>query len=155
MGSSYIVSFGIFDRNVFDLSKKWLSDSEMKQWIMATDITNDERENWFLSLNGRKDYLIESVLYDNKAIGAVGLKHINREQKVAEYFGYIGEKSYLGLGIGKHMISHVNDIVNALSLKMLYLRVCADNLRAYNLYLKNGYIDLLTISNVVIMVKIF
>jgi RimJ/RimL family protein N-acetyltransferase len=70
-------------------------------------------------------------------IGVVGLKRISRES--AEYFGYIGEKSLWGRGIGGRMLEFTQDQAKILGLPRMELRVVVSNLRAIRLYLRAGF----------------
>ena len=48
------------------------------------------------------DYLIWGYMYNNIPIGVCGLKNINDSS--GEYFGYIGNKTMWGQGLGKLMM---------------------------------------------------
>lgn len=88
-----------YDKAFFELSKDWLSDPETNSLTATGVIPDDEqRLSWFESLPQRNDYLIWGVQYEGKPIGACGLKHITAHD--AEYWGYIGEKSLWGKGLG-------------------------------------------------------
>lgn len=128
-----------YDKIYFVLSKTWLLDSEVNYLIHAGDIPNDEeRLQWFNSLMSRSDYLIWGVEYNGTPVGVCGLKKI--DGKTAEYWGYIGEKSYWGKGIGKMMMAIILDISKELKLSSIWLRVRKYNHRAIGLYKSIGFI---------------
>jgi RimJ/RimL family protein N-acetyltransferase len=58
---------------------------------------------------------------------------------VAEYFGYIGESSLWGKGLGKEILSLTCDKASELGMEKVYLHVLSDNIRALRLYEKNGF----------------
>lgn len=90
------INFCEFDESFYVLSGKWLQDPEIKKLTMAKEITEEERRKWFHSLQSRDDYYIEGIKMGEKSIGVAGMKHIDTVHSIGEYFGYIGEKKYLG-----------------------------------------------------------
>lgn len=128
-----------YDKTYFDLSKEWLSDSELNHLIHAGDLPSDEdRLAWFESLPNRVDYLIWGVDYNGLPIGVSGLKRVVNKQ--AEYWGYIGEKAFWGKGVGKALMREVVNKAIELGLESIWLRVRNYNQRAINLYKKIGFI---------------
>ena len=88
-----------YSRLYFDLSRDWISDPEINRLIDAGALpSNYDRESWFMSLPKRIDYKIWGVEYEGQPVGVCGLKHITNHD--AEYWGYIGEKSLWGKGVG-------------------------------------------------------
>lgn len=88
-----------YSRLYFELSKNWISDPELNRLIDAGELPSDiKRELWYESLPLRSDYKIWGVEYEGRPIGVCGLKQITSHD--AEYWGYIGEKSLWGQGIG-------------------------------------------------------
>ena len=127
-----------YNIDYFHHSKAWLSDSELSHLINAGELPSDEdRLKWFVSLSSRTDYLIWGVEYLGKPIGVSGLKHICNGQ--AEYWGYIGEKSLWGKGIGKLLMSEMMIKAKELDIKKIYLKVRKYNPRAYKMYIKFGF----------------
>lgn len=136
------------------LSKKWLSDPEIKKLTMTPDIDEEKQKLWFDGLKSRDDYYIKGITSDGFPIGAAGIKHISYTDSIGEYWGYIGEKAYIGKGIGKLMITEMLDLGKKLKLKKLYLHVADFNFRAYCLYKKFGFKDVEKIDGVINMEKI-
>lgn len=120
-------------------SWKWLRDPEIKALTMTPDFDREGQRRFFDSLAERIDYRIWGVeLPGFGPIGAAGLKHIDRNR--AEYWGYIGEKTQWGLGLGKQMLSAIEERARALGIEQLYLNVAPDNFRAVSLYRRAGYV---------------
>ena len=88
-----------YDKTFFELSKDWISDPEINTLIAAGPLPLEEKRlEWYNSLSSRKDYKIKGVLYEGQPIGVCGLKNITDTD--AEYWGYIGVKSFWGKGLG-------------------------------------------------------
>ena len=127
-----------FNTEYFSLSKQWLEDEELRHLIHAGELPpDDERKKWFESLPNRSDYLIWGVEYFGQPIGVSGLKHVSDGQ--AEYWGYIGEKTLWGKGIGKLLMSEIIGKAKNLALSKVYLKVRKYNIRAYKMYHKFGF----------------
>ncbi|MGL5344136.1 MAG: GNAT family N-acetyltransferase [Plesiomonas sp.] len=125
-----------YSRDFLDLSWIWLNDPEIKKLTGTPDFTKEKQEDFFLSLP-KEDYLIWGLMYENKPIGVVGLKKI--KNKRAEYFGYIGDKSYWGKGLFTDILRLILNECCKINLNKIYLKVSTDNHRAINAYLKNKF----------------
>ncbi len=135
------VKFVEYNREFFEKSSIWLKDPEIKRLTLTPDISEKEREEWFKRLPQKKDYYIRGIMCGTKPIGAVGIKKIDIINKVGEYWGYIGEKAYIGCGYGAIMILEMEKYARKIGLTKLYLRVADYNARAIKLYEKMGFIN--------------
>lgn len=133
-----MLEFVEYDESFLALSWLWLKDPEISVLTMTPEFTKDEQLIFFKSLGERRDYFIRGITYQNKKIGAVGIKNINHEK--GEYWGYIGEKNYWGQGLGREIMQKIISEARLLGLKKLYLHVNANNQRAINLYKKEGFV---------------
>jgi RimJ/RimL family protein N-acetyltransferase len=129
--------FGRFDERFLAKSWEWLHDPELKNLTMTPDFTREQQQQWFSGLPGRTDYLIWGLSCDGTSVGAAGLKHITKDS--AEYWGYIGERQFWGMGLGRETIDFVIGHARKLGLRELYLNVHQDNNRAVRLYTKVGF----------------
>lgn len=134
------VEFVRYDERFLRASWTWLRDKEIKNMTMSPDLDKDSQRSWYEKLNQRLDYFIWGITVDGFPIGAVGIKKINLERSEGEYFGYIGEKSYWGQGIGTLMLQYIIRIAAEKQLDTLILYVTSSNKRAIRLYEKNGFI---------------
>lgn len=132
-----MLKFVEYDESFLGLSWLWLKDPEISALTMTPEFTKNEQLIFFRSLEKRKDYFIRGVIYQNKKIGAVGIKNINQDK--GEYWGYIGEKKYWGQGLGKEIMEKIFSEARLLGLKKLYLQVSSNNQRAINLYKREGF----------------
>ncbi|MGP8848132.1 GNAT family N-acetyltransferase [Enterobacter asburiae] len=133
-----MLEFVEYDESFLALSWLWLKDPEISVLTMTPEFTKDEQLIFFKSLGERRDYFIRGITYQNKKIGAVGIKNINHEK--GEYWGYIGEKNYWGQGLGREIMQKIISEARLLGLKKLYLQVNSNNQRAINLYKKEGFV---------------
>lgn len=116
-----------------------MKDPLMNYLIDGGDIDVECQSKWFESLDNRQDYFVWGVEADKVPIGVVGLKHIDYKAKTGEYFGYIGEKKFWGMGIGKKMLDFICSIAFNMGLSILELNVLEDNIRAIKLYERYGF----------------
>ncbi|WP_370883472.1 GNAT family N-acetyltransferase [Enterobacter cloacae complex sp. 2015409] len=133
-----MLEFVEYDESFLALSWLWLKDPEISILTMTPEFTKEEQLIFFKSLGERRDYFIRGITYQNKKIGAVGIKNINHEK--GEYWGYIGEKNYWGQGLGREIMQKIISEARLLGLKKLYLQVNSNNQRAINLYKREGFV---------------
>ena len=126
-----------FDIKFLNKSWEWLNDEDLQKLIISPRISKKQQEEWFYSLKNKKNYYIKGIEYNGEKIGVLGLKNIT--QNKGEYFGYIGEREYWGLGIGKFMLKYIEEYCKKIKLKKIYLKVLKNNKRAFLLYKRFGY----------------
>lgn len=143
------IKFVKYDKGFLNKSWVWLNDPLINQLTMTGNFTKEDQIIWYDSLHERKDYLIWGILCDRKPVGACGLKNIKKTE--GEYWGYIGEKSYWGKGIGKTIMNMIVDKARELKLKKIYLKVLLENYRAINLYRKFNFVTTDNQKDVAIM----
>ena len=120
---------------------------------MTPDFDRDDQRRFFDSLAHRSDYKIWGVeLVGEGPIGAAGLKDIADDS--AEYWGYIGEKSAWGQGLGKQMLAAIETEAAAMGVRRLYLQVDRNNLRAVRLYVGADYVSAAPEANILNMAKV-
>lgn len=146
------IEFVDFDELFLNSSFIWLSDPEIKRLTMTPTISKEDQIEWFKGLKTRSDYYIRGITCDNKPIGAVGIKHISNNK--GEYWGYIGDKDYIGRGIGKIMMENMCRYGLSIGLKRLFLHVAEFNTRAINLYNSFGFSVIETNNGVLKMEKV-
>ncbi|EOI3555649.1 GNAT family N-acetyltransferase [Cronobacter dublinensis] len=127
-----------YDRDFLELSWTWLQDPEIKKLTLTSDFSRQDQENFFNNLSHREDYIIYGVNLGSRKIGVAGLKNIKEND--AEYWGYIGEKDLWGKGLGKYLISALEDVAKNKGIKKIYLKVSDLNVRAIKAYQKSGFV---------------
>ena len=126
-----------YDRDCLDKSWEWLRDPEIRALTMTPEFTREDQIRFFESLPTREGYDIWGVAVDGAVVGAAGLKNVRGQ--LAEYWGYIGERSLWGQGLGKHLMLAIEAQALAKRYTMLDLQVSDSNPRAISLYRKMGY----------------
>lgn len=126
----------IYTRKYLDKSWDWLTDPEIKKMTNTPDFTREEQELFFLSLP-RENYKIWGLKYDDLEIGVVGLKNINDSS--AEYFGYIGDKSYWCKGLSRLIFELIRVECVKNNITDIWLRVSRENIMAIKAYEKKWF----------------
>jgi len=126
-----------YDERLLAKSWEWLRDPEIKLLTDTPDFTPAAQRAWFDSLAHRKDYLVWGIEVDGMPVGAFGLKHVTSDD--AEYWGYLGERTFWGQGIGQWMLERARVEARRLGLRRLHLRVLRENTRAIAAYRRFGF----------------
>lgn len=119
------------------------SDGVRKNFIYQALFTREGHENWIRTMvnTGKVVQLIICEAADDKPVGSVYIRDIDREHRKGEYGIFIGEAGARGRGVGtaaaKLMIRYAFE---ELGLHRLFLRVYADNLQAIGSYEKAGFV---------------
>lgn len=127
-----------YSRSFLVKSWGWLNDPEIKRLTCTADFTRQQQEEFFISLP-RDGYNIWGLVYEDVEIGVAGLKNI--KDGGAEYFGYIGEKQYWGMGLFSLMLDGIKLECKRLNIDYLFLYVSVENLMAIRAYEKNGFLE--------------
>lgn len=133
------IRFVEYDKTFLNYSLHWLSDPEIKHLTMTPDIDRKSQLTWFENLKNRTDYLIWGITANGIPIGAAGIKHIDHVQRTGEYWTYIGEKEFIGKGIGKQIVSQIMVEAERIGLSQLMMYVAEYNERSYQLHFKCGF----------------
>lgn len=128
-----------YTEEFLELSWAWLNDEEIKSLTNTPPITREGQKSWFDGLKDRRDYLVWGLEYNGEKIGACGLKNLTGTD--CEYWGYIGEKKYWGLGLGRQMMTLMEEQARQRGLHSIWLKVLENNQRALRLYNKTGYVE--------------
>lgn len=146
------LQFVQYDRAFLDASFVWLQDDELRYLIDSPQIGKEQQLAWFESLTNKEDYKIWGIQLEGQPVGACGLKHITSQD--AEYWGYIGEKSLWGKGLGAEIISRMEAEARKIGIATLYLRVIKDNPRAIRLYQKCGFMEVESVGEIKMIKRI-
>lgn len=126
-----------------DLIVSWRNkDSVRKNFIYQALFTRESHENWIKTMieTGKADQFIICLKENDKPIGSVYIRDIDKVHNKAEYGIFIGEDDARGKGYGseaaKLMLSYCFE---ELKLHKVFLRVYADNLGAIGSYENAGF----------------
>lgn len=125
-----------------DLIVYWKNLPHVKSQVFdQTYMTIQKHEQWLKNyINEKKAFQFIIYLDEKKPVGSIFLKNIDLSNRKAELGIFIGEKDYLGKGIGKSAINLLLAFAfNEIKLKKIYLYVFSNNEIAINSYLKSGF----------------
>lgn len=119
-----------FDDTCLQLSSRWLKDPELV-WLIraAPEFDPAVQSAWYASLPTRTDYAVWGIAVEDTPIGVMGIKHIGVDDG-AEYFMYIGERSYWRLGIARWAMKEIKAEVASRGLTWVYGKVAHYNERS-------------------------
>lgn len=122
---------------------RWRSDPQVYGTLFRQEpITEERHRQWLreMVLSGKCDQFIIVDKAQNRSVGTVFLKEIDREHLRAEYAIFIGEETARGRGIGSEAARLMTDYgFQQLGLNRIYLYVFASNVRAIASYRSAGF----------------
>ena len=123
---------------------KWRNTEFVRQNFIYRELfTRQGHENWVRTMvdTGKVVQFIIIKKADDKPVGSVYLRDIDRTHKKAEYGIFIGEEEALGKGYGTQAARMMIDYAfHEEGLHKLMLRVLAKNVRARRSYEKAGFV---------------
>lgn len=136
-------------------SVKWRNDPEVFKYTGNTyksEILLETELNWIRKVMANENEHRCAILADNVYVGNIYLTDITKES--AHYHIFIGNKDYWGKGVAKQASEQILKYAfDVLKIKAVYLRVKKQNVSAFHLYLKLGFIERKEDANWVEMVK--
>ena len=124
-------------------SVKWRNDSEVFKYTGNTyknEITLETELNWIRKVMSNENEYRCAILADEVYVGNIYLTDITSES--AQYHIFIGNKEYWGKGVAKKASELILDLAfNKLNLNFVYLHVKKQNLAAFHLYKKLGFVE--------------
>lgn len=129
-----------------DLVVQWRnSEFVKKNFLYRGEFTAEIHNNWLktkVETGEVIQFIIEYADGENKKlVGSAYLRDIDYENSCAEFGIFIGEKSFLGKGIGSETAKLMLDFAhNELGLHRVFLRLLVENISAYKAYRKAGFV---------------
>lgn len=128
-----------------DLIVKWRNEDFVREnFIYQKPFTREGHLNW-IKTQIEPGHVVQFMICrkaDDRPVGSVYFRDIDREHKRAEYGIFIGEKEALGQGIGTQAaVLAVRYGFSKLKLHKIMLRVLAGNPRAKRSYEKAGFAE--------------
>lgn len=126
-----------------DLIVKWRNDPEVLRGLhRPIQLTKEQHLEWFDRLQEtteRLEFVIETIVGD-VPIGTVGLSHMDRDNRRAEYGILIGERRFRKQGYAKEAsIALLHYAFCELNLWRVYLRVLSHLQEAIGFYTRMGF----------------
>lgn len=140
------IKFEDIDLNDIELIRKWRNSSHVsKNMYTDNEISSDEQVKWFnnIKTNNATRYWI--IKYNNLKIGVVNLANINFFEKKCDWAFYIGDKDYIGVGIGFLIeFKFIEFIFNTFEIDFLKCEVKTGNFEVLNMHKKFGFLEDIT-----------
>lgn len=126
---------------VRSLLRVWRNDPFISKSMISCDfITEEQHSMWVDSVLKGQSSKVSVVFCDDKPIGMVSIRDIDFVQGYGEWGLYIGERDYIGRGLGSSMVQHIIDWgFSDLGLRRLYTSVLSTNERALAMYIRHGF----------------
>lgn len=139
MISGKIVKLKGISKQDAPLIYEWVNRENMRDLTGTLyPISEYEHENWIEKVTLNRNQKLFAVYHENKCIGTIGLKNIDRINSNAELYISLGENIPGGGSDAVNTLA--NFCFMHLNLHKIYLYVFESNLRAINCYKKAGFI---------------
>lgn len=139
------VKLGPIKKEYLHTYVKWFNDPELTQYLLMYRPMNfEQEEEWYKNAIKKENEIYFAILIDDpeeKLIGNCSID-IDWRNRVGNVGITIGEKQYLGKGLGTKAMSQLCEYgFNTLNLNRIELETYEFNERALKSYKKVGYIE--------------
>ena len=119
----------------------WMQDKTLRSsFLLKKIITRENHKLWFNSIKEDSSQFIKAINFNGLHCGNCGLKNIDKQNRKAELWIYIGDNNFHGKGIAQEaVLKLVKLAINELLIHKIYLHVADSNERAIHLYKKCGF----------------
>lgn len=121
----------------------WRNSPHVNQMMLNQNYVSEEQhEKWLHFLvDNPKSHIVRVAYYgQHHPIGIIVLKDVDLHSSISNWGFYIGERSFLGIGLGKQMLLDIFQwAFGQLSIYKLYTSVLGNNDKALKMYLKAGF----------------
>lgn len=125
-------------------TREWINNPEISiPFLFDRFVTEEEHERWFQRTILDTTQAIYAIYSKDKIhIGNIGLKNIDKINRKAELWVYIGDLSERKKGYAKKAIAHLLEkAFDIFSLRKIYLHVRQDNISAISTYKSNNFVE--------------
>ncbi|WP_243312604.1 GNAT family N-acetyltransferase [Fundidesulfovibrio agrisoli] len=124
-------------------SRKWVNDPFIMSTVLrVSHVTPEDHQRWFANILSDPGKLVYAILWKPGGIhiGNTGLYHLDMTHLRGEFWIYLGEAEYRGMGAASETLGLMKQLsFDMLGLRKLYLHVGLDNLPARSLYSRHGF----------------
>lgn len=122
---------------------RWRNRNAVRNnFIFREQFTKDIHEKWMKEKVAKKQ-VYQFIIIEkktNKKIGSVYLRDVDSANQKCEFGIFIGEEEFLGRGLGTEAAKLILHFAfEELRVNKVFLRLLAENQRAYKSYLKVGF----------------
>ena len=116
------------------------SDFVNKRFLYRAQFTPESHNNWMKNMVETKKVYQFIINCDGVDVGSSYLRDVDAENRKAEYGMFIGEKDYLGKGIGQKAVKLTLDFAfSQLNLHKVFCRIISDNIMSIKSCEKSGF----------------
>jgi len=135
------ISLRKITENDTSLILKWRNSQFVKNnFVIREPLTEENQRNWMESVIAKEKAIQYIILSNNFPVGSVYIRDIDYTHKKGEFGIFIGEKSFIGKGLGLFATKEILKIAfDDIKLHRVYLRVFTDNISAIKTYRKAGF----------------
>lgn len=137
----YGITLRLINEHDIEKTRRWRNQDHVRLNMQYQKIiSEDEQIDWYQKLEKHHNFFF-IIIYQEKEIGLIHIKDINKEQECAEAGIFIGEKEYLGtyISIGATIIL-MDFGFEYLKLKTLKAKISKQNEKAIKFNESLGYI---------------
>ena len=118
------------------------SDFVNRRFLYRAQFTPESHNSWMKTMVETKKVYQFIISCDGKDVGSTYLRDVDMKNRKAEYGVFIGEKDYLGKGVGQAATKLILKFAfEELKLHKVFLRVLNDNIGAIKSYEKSGFVQ--------------
>ena len=132
------------DEEDLDLIVKWRNDPGILRWLFSyLPLSKTKQREWYEKYLGDETQQIFIIEAKNEKtpIGTIGLTNIDHKNQKGELTILIGEKEYLGKGLGEEVLNLlIKFAFNEMNLRKIKAFTFSDNEAAIKLYEKCGFV---------------
>ncbi|MFZ5426245.1 MAG: GNAT family N-acetyltransferase [Thermodesulfobacteriota bacterium] len=124
-------------------SLEWVNDPHIMSTVLrVTPVSWSDQRAWHQSLQSNPSRMVYAILWREGGthIGNTGLYHLDMLHRRGEFWIFLGDPSYRGLGAASEAMTLLErHAFETLGLERLYLHVGVDNLPARSLYTRHNF----------------
>lgn len=123
---------------------KWRAQDNVKRYfIYRGELTTEVHTNWMKTQveTGHVVQFIVCMKENDRPVGSVYLRDINKDEMKAEYGVFLGEENIRGHGVGSEALQMVLDYAfNVMRLNLVYARALSDNAASIGHFISCGFV---------------
>jgi len=135
------IMFESFNLEDFLRTNKWINNPAiMSRSLIRQRVSVSEQRRIFRRLVSDKSYIFHKLVFQERFIGAIGVKKIDYVNRNGEMWVYIGEKEFWGRGLGTAAVRKYSEsIAKKCNLHKIYATVLSDNIPSLKTFVKAGF----------------
>ncbi len=134
-----IVPVEISDEH-YHICKVWLEDKDITKWLSSTLRFGRYHKIIHKMLISERKNMLFFISINDKPVGLIGFRNIDRVDKRAEVWYLIGSKSYMGQNIATEALALVKEVaIKEIQIVSFYALVAEPNIASIRVLEKNDF----------------